>query len=453
MSSAQPHARLGVLSVLGRMAALGLVLAATYGGTHLSTYMSGPAIDIASLGFLLLAGDLCGQLVGVVGLPHLTGYLAAGIVAGPQVLGLVPHQAVSDLQVVNGLALVLIALTAGAELSVDLLRKGLKSLAYGTVAQTVVVFAFAAATFVVASPLMPFVHGKPLRLVLGVGMLWGVVAVVKSPAAVLGLLSETRAQGPLSRYALSMVVILDVVVLVLVAGTMAVARTLIEPGAELTLAQFSEVGHELLASVAVGTTFGLVAAAYLRFVKQGAIVFLVALAFGASELAGTLEYDAMLTFVIAGFVVENLSAQGEKLRRTVAQSGRVIFVVFFANAGAHLDIHTLASLWPVALLLAGSRAAATALAAHVASAKAGDPAVVRRFGWTPLISQAGVALGIALAVDRAFPGLGDGFRSLAIAVVGLNEAVGPVVFKLALTWAKELPEATSVNEVPAESVT
>ena len=450
--AAAPHHALGVWSILGRLLVLGLVLACMYAGTRLSANPNGYAADIAALGFLLLAGDLCGQLVGVIGIPHLTGYLLAGMVAGPQVLHLIDHQAVVDLQLVNGLALALIAMTAGAELSLEILRKGLKSIVYGTLAQTFAVFALVTVSFVLASPLIPFMHARPLNLIIGVGLLWGVVAVVKSPSAVLGLLSETGAKGPLSTYGIAMVVILDVVVLLLATIAMALSRPLIEPGSELSLAQFRDLGHELLASAAVGTTFGLVTAVYLKFVKQGAILFLVALAYGASELAGTLGYDAMLAFIVAGFVVENLSMQGEKLRRTVAQSGRVIFVVFFANAGAHLDIAVLAHLWPVALLLGGARAVATAIAAHTASVWAGDPPAVRRWGWAPLISQAGVALGIALAVDDAFPTLGDGFLSLAIAVVGLNEAIGPVLFKIALSRAGELPDAVILRPEAAADI-
>jgi Kef-type K+ transport system membrane component KefB len=436
---------------LGRLFVLGLVFAGMYLGTAFSQDPHGSAGDVAALGFLLLAGDLSGQLVGVIGLPHLTGYLAAGVIAGPQVLHLVTHHAVLDLQQVNGLALSLIAMTAGAELSLDLLRKGLRGILYGTLAQTFAVFALVAAAFALASQLIPFLHGRPLNLIVGAGLLWAVVAIVKSPAAVLGLLSETQAKGPLSTYAIAMVVILDVVVLVLSAVVMAVSGTLID-GTAMTLAQFHDLGRELLASTAVGTTFGLVTVVYLRFVKQGGIVFLVVLTYAATELAGTLGYDSMLTFIVAGFVVENLSAQGENLRRIVAQSGRVIFVIFFTNAGAHLDISMLAHLWPVALMLGGARAVATVIAAYAGSVWARDPPVVRRYGWAPLISQAGVALGIALKVDETFPALGDGFLSLAIAVVGLNEAVGPVLFKIALSRAGELPKAVILRPEAAAAI-
>ena len=173
-AEAKPHAhqRMGFWSILGRLLVLGLVLACMYVGTHFSTHPSGAMGDIAALGFLLLAGDLCGQLVGVIGIPHLTGYLLAGMVSGPHILHLIDHHAVADLQVVNGLALSLIAMTAGAELSVDLLRKGLRSIVYGTLGQTFLVFALVAVAFILARPLIPFVHGRPLGVVIGVGLLW-----------------------------------------------------------------------------------------------------------------------------------------------------------------------------------------------------------------------------------------------------------------------------------------
>jgi hypothetical protein len=90
------------------------------------------------------------------------------------------------------------------------------------------------------------------------------------------------------------------------------------------------------------------------------------------------------------------------------------------------------ALWPVALLFAGTRAAGTFLAARLSSRLARDSEVVRTWGWAPLISQAGVAIGVASIAAAAFPGVGSGFRSLAIAVVGINETLGPILFKLAL---------------------
>ena len=47
-------------------------------------------------------------------LPRLTGYLLCGLATGPDVLGLLSPHNVSDLRIVNGVAVSLIALTAGS---------------------------------------------------------------------------------------------------------------------------------------------------------------------------------------------------------------------------------------------------------------------------------------------------------------------------------------------------
>jgi hypothetical protein len=85
---------------------------------------------IAAVGFLLLAGTLVSELVDVLKLPHLTGYLLAGILAGPHVLKLIDHHSVERLSSINALALALIALEGGAELKLDFVTKGLKSLGW-----------------------------------------------------------------------------------------------------------------------------------------------------------------------------------------------------------------------------------------------------------------------------------------------------------------------------------
>lgn len=414
-----------------------LCFGAMLGAARIAPAYAGSATPVAALGFLLLGGVLLGQLVEPLRLPHLTGYLLAGMLAGPHGLGMIGHETVGQLQVINALALALISFSAGAELTVDMLRRGLRGLLVGAFCQSVLLFAFMVAVFLLARPLLPFARSLPGSAALGVALLWATVAIVKSPAATLGVLAETGARGPLARYALGMVVVLDVIVLLLFTVTVVVARGLIEGGARLSLADLTPVGHEVVASIAVGTTLGLLVAAYLWQISAGLPLFLVAVGYGATELARFFGYDPMLIFVVAGFVVQNLSEQGKKLLHAIERSGQVVFVVFFANAGAHLDLHALRTLWPVALLLFGGRAVGTVLAARLGSRIARDEEVVRRYGAVPLLSQAGVAIGIAVAIASAFPSIGEAFRSLAIAVVGINEAIGPVLFKLALDRAGE----------------
>jgi Kef-type K+ transport system membrane component KefB len=140
-----------------------------------------------------------------------------------------------------------------------------------------------------------------------------------------------------------------------------------------------------------------------------------------------------------------MSEQGKKLVASIEQTGSIVYVVFFATAGAHLDLPLLRHLWPVALILAGSRATVTWLAARTADALAKGPPVLRRWSWAGLVSQAGLTLGLAVVIAREFPSFGSSFRSLAVATVALNEMVGPVLFKFALDRSGE------TSRVPAPS--
>jgi Kef-type K+ transport system membrane component KefB len=226
---------------------------------------------------------------------------------------------------------------------------------------------------------------------------------------------------------------------------------MIEPASSLSLRELENLGHELLGSVALGTTLGLVLAAYMRLVGKQLILVFVALGFGLTEMLRYLSFDALLTFMVAGFVVQNLSKQGERFVKAIGETGSIVFVVFFATAGAHLDVPLLRTLWPVALLLAVARALTTFVASRIAARAAGDPPAVHRWAWAGLVSQAGLTLGLSSAVERAFPTFGPAFRSLAIATVALNEMVGPVLFKLALdrsgeSWTGPRPSLSSLSE-------
>lgn len=430
MSSSHGKSRLGrVVDALG----LVVVFAVLWAASYLAPGHVGDAALLATLGFLLLAGTLLSELVGILGVPHLTGYLGAGILAGPHVFHLIDHATVDRLTPVNTLALSLIALAGGAELRLDTLRRGVKSLGAATLVQSVSVFFVVGAVFYAAHPYIAFTRDLPPGTILAAAILWAVLAVSRSPTAALGIIQQTRASGPLTQYTLAFVMASDIVVVVLLAAAITVARPLVDPGLTFSMEAFSRLGHEILGSVALGTTLGLVLVVYLKLVgRNQLLVVLVALGFGATEVLHYLHYDALLTFMVAGFVVQNLSKQGDHLLHGIEQAGTVVFVIFFASAGAHLNVPLLLSLWPVAVLLAATRGAVTFGAAKVASRIANDGGVIRTWGWAPLISQAGFSLGIAQLATRDFPIFGRGFADLAIATIALNEFFGPILFKLAL---------------------
>jgi Kef-type K+ transport system membrane component KefB len=408
---------------------------------------------ITAIGFLLLAGTLTSELLAPLGLPHLTGYLIAGIASGPYVLNLVDEHTVKSLSPVNTLALALIALAGGAELDLATLRKGARGLGWAMLTQCVLVLVLVTGVFLAARPFIPFARNLPFGALFGVALLWGALAVTRSPSATLGILSQTKAQGPLTNFTLGFVMASDVVVVLLVATVLGCVRPLIDPAASFSIESFKNLAHDMFGSVALGTTLGLFIAAYLKLVNRQMLVVLLVLGFGVSTVLEYLQFDTLLTFIVAGFIVRNMSSQGHKFVQYIEQTGTVVYVVFFATAGADLDVPLLKQLWPVALLMAGSRGLITYAASRMAGRLANDPPMLRKWAWSGLVSQAGLALGLAVLVAKEFPTFGPSFRALAIATVAVNEMVGPVLFKLALDRTGETsrmaaPSFSSIRPPP-----
>jgi Kef-type K+ transport system membrane component KefB len=450
--SGGPSAPKGIATRFVQAVALCVVVGVLYVATRLTPELEGQLGTVAAIGFLLLAGTLLSELLETIGLPHLSGYLLAGIVGGPHVLHLVDHETVDRLSPVNTLALSLIALAGGAELRMETLRQVAKSLRYATLVQSFFVMGVMAGVFMAVSRFLPFVANLDFLAVAGVALLWGVLCIARSPSACMGILSQTRAKGPVATFSLAFIMASDVVVVVLLAVALMIARPMITGSGGFSLHDVELLGHELLGSIAFGTTLGLALAAYLKLVGRQLLLVLLAIGFGLSDFLRYVHVDPTLASLAAGFVVQNLTAQGPKLVHAIEQTGGVVFVVFFGNAGAHLNLPLLKQLWPFALTLCGSRALASYVAARISSRLAGDEPALKKWGWSSLVSQAGFALGLSVVIAKAFPTIGAGFRDLAIASVAINEMIGPVLFKLALDRAgetrKEVAEIARTSLVP-----
>ncbi len=430
-------ARKGVLTHVARAVLLAGFGALLYFVTRTVPEVHGGLWTITAVGFLLLAGTLTSEILAPLGLPHLTGYLLAGVLAGPHVLRLIDEETVTSLSPINTLSLSLIALSGGAELDLEAMRKSARSLSWATLFQCVVVLLLATGGFAASRSLIPFTRSLTTTALIGVAFLWGGLSVTRSPAATLAILSQTRAAGPLMTFTLSFVMASDIVVVVLIAAVRGLVRPLIDPAATFALDSFTTLGQELFGSLALGITLGLFLAAYLRLINRQMLVVLFVLGFGLTTVLDYLRFDTLLTFMVAGFIVRNLSKQGGKFIHAIEQTGSIVYVIFFATAGADLDVPLLRQLWPVALLLAGLRAVFTWGAAFFSGRLAKDPPVLRRWAWSGLLSQAGLALGLVVIIAQEFPTFGPSFRALAIATVAVNEIVGPVFFKLALDRAGE----------------
>lgn len=396
-----------------------------------------------AFGFVLLASLQMGTMFSGVRLPRLTGYLVCGFVAGPAVLNFVTRRMVDDLKLVNGVAIGLIALSAGGELNFKKLKSRMRAIVSTGGLALISAILIITLTLFALSAFLPFTQGMTVIERLVVALTMGVVFSALSPTVTLALISETGAAGPICETALGIVVVGDLVIVLGFAAVKALAGATFASSAG---GGAGELMIHIFGSIAVGFVLGLVLLLYLKKVNQRVALFVVGICFLCAEAGTRLHLDPLLMCLTAGLFLENLTdIEGSKLVHEIEPAGMPVFAVFFAVAGAglHLDVfldeaHKIR--WIVILLvvvLVLVRAGALLLGSRFGMAASNVEPEVRRFLPFSLFSQSGVAIGLAVLLAKHFEGWGEGASALLLGGIMTNELVGPVLFRSALIRSGE----------------
>jgi Kef-type K+ transport system membrane component KefB len=388
-----------------------------------------------ALGFLLLAAVLAGGFGRHVGLPRITGYLAAGVVAGPEWLGLVRADEMSALRFLSDAAIALIAFAAGGEVKLELLRRHARALTRASAGALLFPLIAVAVFVLVASPWFPLTAQQPWGDRLTIALVLGCLAAASSPAVSIALMDELNAYGPFARLLLALTIAKDVAVIIGITLILALGRLLGSSGALDPVALW-RVPLALVGSIALGSALGWVAGQYREVFPQRTAPFFVGFAVLVAVASRLLAVEVLLVAVTAGLFVGNVTrGQSEHLLGSLRRGSQPIYAIFFALAGAGLQLQALGAVWPWVLIVAGLRALGLRYGLRWAGRDVSVPPQVAQYGWLGVVPQAGIALGLATAVRRAFPEWGVSLEAFVLAMIVVHEVVGPVTLRRALQKA------------------
>ena len=418
---------------------------------------------LLALGFVILATYTIGELSETIGLPHITGYLLAGLALGssaaeflhqalvslgldyvhlppPLDEGILSGAIVEQLSLLNDLALALIAITAGGELKLDGLRKGIGNVLGILAGQALLVPVGAVLTLIAITQWLPdavpSLASLDLTAVVALGAVIASLAFATSPAATIAVINSTGAKGPMARTVLSSVVLKDVLVIAGFSAATALAVAVLGTGEPVSL--WVSLG-EIAASIAMGVALGAFFHYYLRIVRAEPLLFTVATIYTSTFIMEELGGEPALMFIVVGIVMGNFSDVGETLIEEVERLSLPVYVVFFTLAGANLHLDLVVAMAVPALAMVLVRMAAIYLGTMVASRLTGAPRTVTRFAWLGFVSQAGVVIALATKARETFGGeIGEALFSLILAGVAINEVIGPVLLQFGLGFAGEV---------------
>lgn len=381
-----------------------------------------------ALGFILLFAFLFGKRINKLRLPHITGFIIAGIICGPFALKFLSTTEVEDLQLLDGLALSLIALTAGGEMHLEKLKGSFRLISSVVISQTATLLAGFMAVGALGFSLYPVFPGSTIYHALAVSILAGILATATSPSTTIAVITETGSRGKYSDFVLNTAVFKDFLVIAIFALALSLSKSLLNSEESFDLNFLFQVFKELGGSFLIGILVGAGIILYLKFIKAELTVFILGVAFFTFQTSHNYGYHPLLICLLAGFIVQNFSSQGENLISALEKISMPVYVVFFAISGASLDLGTLKGLWLLALTIVVLRAVLKFIGTYLGASLVKEEPGIQRHSWTGFISQAGVALGMAIVVAENFPEWGEQFKALALGVIAINQVVGPVLF-------------------------
>jgi Kef-type K+ transport system membrane component KefB len=382
--------------------------------------------QLAMFGALIALGLLAGEAARrYLALPRVTGYVLAGVVLGPEVIGLLDSNALYDLRLAVDLSIGLVVFELGFRLNFDWLRRN-RWLFATAIAESVLCFwaIYGALSYFAFRPLLAATAAA--------------IGTATSPAVVMLVAQELRAEGQVTERMLLFTAVNTVFAYVVL--TLLLPFLHIEQAATWQTALLHPI--YVLAGSAVGGYVAcrtlLALAGWLGKRAERQLVLLVAMVVMTIGVAHSLKLSVPVALVTFGMLSRNLDRQHVLLPVRFSEIGQLFFVILFVITGASLEFGALGV------------AAAGGVAAFVVLRFLGKALALLLFGRLSGIPPGGAGLlaiallpmsGLAVVMVRdtvsLYPSFGRELAAIVLSAVVVLELFGPLATQFALRRAGE----------------
>lgn len=400
------------------------------------------------IGILLIVGHLAGKLSQLLRLPTVVGYLIVGVVFGPSFFDIMNVGTVDRLGFVSEFGLAIVAFLIGTELSKTLFKKMGKHL-------FVIMFAESLLAFLLVFGLVwifgEFAYSNTVFAV-STALVFAAMAPASAPAGTVAVIHEYRAKGTMTSMLLALVGLDDGLAVMIYAFAIAGAKIILGGGGVSFTNLVTGPVFEIMGGILIGSAIGVGLTAFLARTRTHSEILTLCLGaiLLATGLANALHLSLILTNLAVGMALVNLSGHhADRGYKSVKEITHPVYVIFFILAGAHLDLHILKKLSLLAPVYIVGRSLGLVGGAFLGSTITKAEKNIRKYLGMGILSQAGVAIGLALMVNRQLGGpdspFGEAGRLISLYTINtiaattiFFEIIGPIMTKIALVKAGEI---------------
>ena len=350
-------------------------------------------MDILLVGLLMITGLIFGVLGSYfLRVPRVVGYIMAGILFAPDFLGSYLGADSTDwTQPLVAVTLGIIAYLIGGAATVAQLRQLGWTIVSATLGKVSGSFIAVFVGFTVLGVAVAEVPAWTLALLLAA------ISTTTAPAAILAIIHQYRARGPLTTALIGMVALDDALALVIFSLVLAAIDSVSFSSA------IPAITWEVLAAIGFGLAGGYLIERITRYLPEQELKLVVMLG-GIILLTGLAEiarFSPLLSAMALGFSVRMFAgAHAEPLFRPLEQMQEVVFVLFFALAGLHFIPAVVLSHAGLIVLYFLLRAGGQIVGALLGARLAGAPTVISHNVGLVMLPQGGVAIGMALMLTN-----------------------------------------------------
>ncbi len=380
---------------------------------------------------ILFAGMGTAKILSKFKLPNVTGYLIAGLIIGPSLLGIIPKEASDKLSIISEAALSFIAYSIGSEFNIENLKRVGKGVIIITVLEALT------AVFLV-DIVMIFVLGQPVAF----SLVLGAIAAATAPAATLMVVRQYKAKGPVVDTLLPVVAMDDAVGIMAFGISTTIAQTLVKNSGSISIAKIILIPlFEIVAALAIGFGMGILLTYLSKKVKgeDGLLSIVIAVLFATAGIAIRFNLSSLLACMMIGATLTNLDPNNKRAFTTVDRFTPPVLISFFTIAGVQLDLSILKEVGLLGIVYIVVRVVGKMLGAYLGAKISDFPHTVQKYLGFTLIPQAGVAIGLSMIAQNTLPSpYGAQVRTIVLAGTVIYELLGPMITKTALIKAGEI---------------
>ena len=394
---------------------------------------------ILLMGMAIFFGTAGARIFQKLRVPQVVGYVLIGLAIGESGLNLIGRDTVEILSPFNMFALGIIGFVIGGELRRDVFRKYGKQF-------FVILCSEGIATFILVAFLSGFVAWHftgNTRVSVAIALVLGAIASATAPAATVSVLWEYKTRGPLTSTVLAIVALDDGLSLLLYGLASSIAAAFLGKTDGSILVTVLTAVFEIVGAVILGVLTGFLLSFILKRIKEPdkTLAFTVSSVLLVIGLSMALKLSSILAAMTLGVTIANLaSRRRQNTFELIEKFAPPVYVLFFVLAGAHLVLGEITG-WMIVMVLVYliGRTAGKVFGSWFGARQSQAVNVVRKYLGLCLLSQAGVAIGLAIISSQLFTGqFGHAIIVIVMTTTFVVEIFGPMLVKLGVKKAGEV---------------